>query len=172
MPRYFDKEDKNGVRITIDPNNILYGHKKLKKIFSPPISVGKKVRLIIKFEKLKNFNEQNMDFWHGKSILEKLPNGKAVNIDNIVFLENEQIFEKEIESEFTSCEGDLEYKVGSRLVTPVGFYRKDAFPLYTANVRSKEWEKYWQRMAFFIGIMMTIISGVILAIVLLTLGLR
>ena len=55
MPTFFDMEDKNGVRITVDPKSILRGHKKLKKLFSPPISVGKNVKLIIKFEKLKKF---------------------------------------------------------------------------------------------------------------------
>ena len=162
MPRYFDKEDKNGVRITIDPDNMLYGHKKLKKLFSPQISVGKNVRLIIKFEKLKNFNEQNnMEFWHGNAILEKMPKGDAVNIENIVFLENEQIFEKEIESEFTSCEGYLEYRVGSRLISPPEFYAKDAFPLYTANVRSTEWNMRDWIILIFGGVIVFIITQII-----------
>jgi len=161
MPRYFDEEDKNGVRITIDPKGIWRGHKKLKKIFSPSISVGKKAKLIIKFEKLKKFNEQDAQFWHGKAILKKMPKGKPVIIEIIKFLKNEQVFEKEIESEFTSCEGDMEYKVGSRLIIPPQFYAKDAFPLYTANVRSTEWNKRDLMLVIFGGV----ISGVLLLII-------
>ncbi len=142
MPRYLDKEDKNGVRITVNPKGILRGHKKLKNLISPPVPVGKNIKLVIKFEKLKNFNEPLIEnFWFSRAILEKLPGRGVVNIENIKFLENERVFEKEIESEFTSCEGDAVYKVGNRHSIHLSFYSKDAFPLYTANVRSTEWGK-------------------------------
>ena len=162
MPRYFDEEDKNGVRITIDPKGIFRGHKKLKKLFSPSISVGKKAKLLIKFEKLKSFNEQNnMEFWHGKAILEKMPKGNLEYITSIVFLENEQIFVKKLESEFTSCEGDLEYKVGYEKRHRTNFIHKDNFPLYTANVRSTEWNKRDVMMVIFGGVMSFVITNYI-----------
>ena len=173
MPEFFDRDDEHGVRFTVDPKGILCGHKKLKNLVSPPISVGKNIRLIIKFEKLRNFNEQEKQFWFGKAILEKLPSRNVVNIENINFFKSdEQVFEIEHESEFTSSEGDAVYKVGNRHSIHLSFYSKDAFPLYTANIRSKEWKNYGRIMGVFWAIIGTVIGGVILAKVMLGLGLK
>lgn len=143
MPKYFDKDDLHSVKITVYPKNRLLRPKLLKKYLSPPIWVGQKIKLIIKLEKLENFNEFPINiFWLGKAILEKLPNMDVTNIYNINFLDNEQILEKEIESEFISCEGDVEYKIGSRNVPAPSFHDRGAIPLYTANVKSGDWIKF------------------------------
>ena len=93
--------------------------------------------------------------------LEKMPKGNLEYITSIVFLENEQIFVKKLESEFTSCEGDLEYKVGYEKRHRTNFIHKDNFPLYTANVRSTEWNKRDLMLVIFGGV----ISGALLLVI-------
>ena len=155
MPTYFDKENLYGVKVTIYPKNRFIRHKLIKNYLSPPIWVGKKIRLIIRFEKLNDFTEAtNQNFWSEKAILEKLSNNIR-NVDNITLLNAETVYEKEIDSQFISSEGDVEYKISSRYFPANSFYEKQAVPLYTANIKSNDWSMY--------GLKMSVLGGLLVA---------